>query len=115
MSAARSHLPAPSEADFQATVVQLAETCGWQVMHVRRSVVREGRWATSTSIPGWPDLTIVGHGRLIFAELKSETGRLTTEQRHVLGELRRAGQDARVWRPGDWLEIETTLTRGRTR
>jgi len=107
--------PSLSEAGFQALVVQLAETCGWRVMHVRRSRVRGGKVATSTSIDGWPDLTIFGHGRLIFAELKSERGQLAAEQRRVLDELRRAGQDVRVWRPGDWIEVEETLTRGRRR
>jgi hypothetical protein len=80
-------------------------------MHVRRSVVRAGRWATATSIPGWPDLTLLGHGQLIFAELKTDRGRLSGEQVGVIAALRAAGQDARVWRPDDWPEIERTLTR----
>lgn len=108
-------LPAPREHEFQAAVVQLAETCGWRTMHVRPSRVRGGRWATATSIPGWPDLTILGHGRVLFVELKADRGRLSADQRQVLDELRAAGQDARVWRPTDWREIEATLTGGRTR
>lgn len=115
MTRATLHRPAASEAEFQAAVVQLAETCGWTVMHVRRSVVRDGRWATATSIAGWPDLTILGHGQAIFAELKTDRGRLTADQRHVLDQLRAAGLDTRVWRPRDWASITDTLTRGRTR
>ncbi len=107
-------LPAPTEAEFQAAVIQLAETCGYQVMHVRRSVVRQGRWATATSISGWPDLTLLGHDRAIFAELKSERGRLTAEQKQVIALLRAAGLDARVWRPRDWKSIVETLTGGRS-
>ena len=102
-----------TEAEFQQAVVHLAETCGWRVMHVRPSTVRDGRWATATSIPGWPDLTLLGHGRAIFVELKSETGRVSPEQRRVIDELRAAGLDARVGRPRDWHSIEETLTGGR--
>lgn len=104
-----------SEAHFQQSVVQLAETCGWRVMHVRPSRVRGGRWATATSISGWVDLTLLGHDRAIFAELKSDRGRLTAEQKQVIALLRAAGLDARVWRPRDWKSIEATLTGGRTR
>lgn len=108
MTAARP-IPSPTEAEFQATVIELAETCGWRAMHVRPSRVRGDSWATSTSIPGWPDLTLLGHGRVIFVELKTTSGRLTSDQRQVLDELKRAGQDARVWRPSSWREIEATL------
>lgn len=108
-------LPAQREDEFQATVTQLAETCGFRVMHVRRARVRGDRWATATSIAGWPDLVILGHGRALFVELKSERGRVTDEQSALLAELRDAGLDARLWRPSDWPSIEATLTGGRTR
>jgi hypothetical protein len=60
---------------------------------------------------GWPDSTIIGTGKVIFRELKSEYGRLTPEQRLVGERLKSAGQDWRIWRPGDWLSgaIETEL------
>ena len=100
----------PTEADFQATVVELATFAGWRIMHVRRSTERGNRWVTSTSISGWPDLTIWKPGRLLFAELKTESGRLTKHQRDVLQSLAEAGADVRIWRPSDWPEIESTLT-----
>lgn len=108
-------VPGPTEAEFQDAVVELARICGWEAMHVRRSRVRGDRWATATSIAGWPDLVLLGHGRALFVECKSERGRLTLEQRRVIGLLRDAGLDVRVWRPSDWREIEATLSGGRRR
>jgi hypothetical protein len=100
---------AQSEADFQTAVVQLATTCGFMVNHTRRARVRGGRVATPTSVDGWPDLEILGHGRIIYVECKAERGTLSAAQRHVLDELERAGLDVRVWRPRDWPSIEATL------
>lgn len=104
-------LPRTTEAEFQNAVIHLALLAGWQVMHVRASISRGGRWATTTSIPGWPDLVILGHHQALFIELKSERGRLTNEQSQLLDQLRDAGLDARCWRPADWDEITATLTR----
>jgi len=109
-----------SESDFQQAVVELARLCGWRAMHVRRSVGRRrggAGWQTTTSVVGWPDLFLwhPRSGRVVVAELKSEKGRLTVEQRGVLDELEGCGLDTRVWRPADWPEIEKVLTEGRHR
>lgn len=46
---------------------------------------------------GVPDrIIITAKGRVIFVELKTETGRLTKIQRHVIGEMQKRGADARV-------------------
>jgi len=100
----------PSEAQFQESVVRLATLAGWRTMHVRRSVERGNQWRTTTSINGWPDLVLWRSGAILFVELKSETGRLSRQQRDVLESLAEAGQDVRIWRPSDWPEIEMTLT-----
>ena len=105
---------ATTEAELQQLGVDLAHTCNWKSMHVRPSRVAGDRWATATSIAGWPDLTLLGHGRALFVELKSEKGRLRPEQLEVIALLRAAGLDARIWRPSDWASIEATLTGGRT-
>lgn len=59
---------------------------------------------------GFPDLTIVGQ-RLIFAELKSEIGRLTTDQVTWKYALLSAGEKYYLWRPSDLNlgRIEKTL------
>ena len=46
---------------------------------------------------GVPDrIFITAKGRVIFVELKTETGRLTKIQRYVIGEMQKRGADARV-------------------
>lgn len=52
---------------------------------------------TSPGTPGVPDrLIITSTGRIIFAELKTETGRLAKIQRYVIGEMQKRGADVRV-------------------
>ena len=87
------------EADFQARVTSL---CDWLRL----------RWHHETdsrrSKAGFPDLVIVGN-RVIFAELKTETGRLRVEQAEWVNRLRLAGAEVHIWRPSDWPEIEQRL------
>jgi Holliday junction resolvase len=46
---------------------------------------------------GVPDrIIITAKGRVIFVELKTETGRPTKIQRYVIGEMQKRGADARV-------------------
>lgn len=46
---------------------------------------------------GVPDrIIITAKGRVIFVELKTETGRLTKIQKYVIGEMQKRGADARV-------------------
>jgi hypothetical protein len=52
---------------------------------------------TSPGMPGVPDRIIVtADGRVMFIELKTETGRLAGIQRWVIGELQKRGADVRV-------------------
>ena len=91
-----------SERQFMGKVEQLAEYCGWWVWHDNDS--RRNR-------AGWPDLVLLRPNRLIFAELKTETGRLTDEQRRILSMLKMAGQEVYVWRPMDFETIRGILKR----
>lgn len=51
----------------------------------------------SPGTPGVPDrLIITPTGRIIFAELKTETGRLAKIQRYTIGEMQKRGADVRV-------------------
>lgn len=101
------------EADLQRSVVELARIFGWETMHVRPTLGgRRHGWTTSTTLKGWPDLTLIRPPRLIFAELKSATGRLTPEQQSVMDLLSRCvGVETYVWRPGDLDGIAQILKR----
>lgn len=90
------------ERDWQTDVLKLAALYGWQAMHVRTTRGKGGRHTTSTSVVGWPDLTLWRDDRLIFAELKSDTGKTTPEQEAVLASLRLIPcAHVAVWRPAD--------------
>lgn len=71
-------------------VARLARHYGLQVL-----IIPDSRRA---QMRGWPDLTIKGK-RLLFRELKSQGGYLTTEQRELGALLTRAGGDWAVWQP----------------
>ena len=92
-----------SEKDFLAGVTELATLAGWLVYHTYDSRKNQA---------GFPDLVLVKNQRLIFAELKTKTGRIRSAQQDwltALGEISCA--DVYLWRPNDWGEIEEILTR----
>ena len=52
---------------------------------------------TSPGTPGVPDrLIITATGRIMFAELKTETGRLSKIQRYTVEQMQKRGADVRV-------------------
>lgn len=91
-----------SERQLQESVQTLAEYLGWWVWHDNDSRRNKA---------GWPDLVLIRPGRLIFAELKTETGRLTIEQRRILSMLYAAKQEVYIWRPNDMETIRGILKR----
>ena len=96
------------EATLQAQVEAMARMFGWMVYHTHDS---------RRSQAGFPDLTMVRAGQLIFAELKSQKGRETDWQRQWLDRLTDVSQEAEgtvgvfLWRPADMLSglIESIL------
>ncbi len=98
---------------FQRQVVDLARMLGWTVNHVRRSLGgRKQGWVTATTLKGWPDLTLLRPPRVIFAELKSDVGRVSPEQRELLALIEQCpGVEVRVWRPADLDTIAADLRR----
>ena len=81
-----------SERDLQATVTGLCDLLRLDHFHVLTSKGMR---------PGWPDLVIIGPRRVLYRELKSETGKLTPDQRRIGSKLINAGCDWAVWRPRD--------------
>lgn len=96
---------ATSERDFQAMVVEIAQLLGWTTYHT---------FDSRRSDAGFPDLVLVRGDRLVFAELKSATGRVSAAQAAWLDQLRVVpGVEVFLWRPADWPTIEATLSRTR--
>jgi hypothetical protein len=92
-----------SEDDLLRAVLDMAALLGLKAAHFRPALSQSGRWHTAVggAGKGYPDLTVVGPGGVLFRELKSEVGRLSTDQRYWLADLKAAGADAGVWRPQD--------------
>ena len=108
MSAGR--VPRERERDFQWAVIEPAQLCGWKVAHFRAARTKDG-WRTPVAAdgPGWPDRVLVRE-RIIFAECKSQKGRLRLDQKEWQTRLKTAGAEVYVWRPANWDTIESLLT-----
>lgn len=89
-----------TEKEFQVQVVEVARACGWHWYHSHDS---------RRSPAGFPDLVLVRGDRLIFAELKRESGRVTEAQRDWIDALSGGPWTACVWRPSDWETITAML------
>lgn len=95
-----------SEKGLLSRVADFARDHGWRGYHT---------WKSANSAPGFPDLCLCrvggdGVARLVFAELKLESGRVTPDQRRWLDDLSQVpGVEVYLWRPADWDEIERIL------
>jgi hypothetical protein len=104
-----------TEAEFQAQIIDAAHLMGYRVAHFRPAQNSRGQWRTPVAADGkgFPDLVLVrpdwnNRGRpprMVFAELKSSTGRLSTDQAAWIDDLISAGVEAYIWRPKDWDDI----------
>jgi hypothetical protein len=93
--------PDATEKQLQAAVMRLAEAHGWLAYHTHNS---------RHSAKGFPDIVAVRGPQLLFAELKTQTGKFSTEQTEWLTALERVpGILVRRWRPSDWDEIVSTF------
>jgi hypothetical protein len=91
-----------TEDDLLGAVLDMARLLGHHVAHFRPARTDRGwRTAVQADGKGYPDLTIVGHGGVMFRELKSATGRSGSEQQVWAAKLEYAGADFAVWRPCD--------------
>jgi len=102
-----------TENDLLLQIIELAHLYNWTVAHFRAGMNRRGEWATAVQGDGagWPDLVLVKGSRLIFAELKGETGDLSPEQYFWLTDLMSTGAEVYLWTPDMWTEIQGVLTR----
>lgn len=104
-------LPKITEREFSRQVEQLARLCGWNFYHSFLSV---------RSPAGFPDLVLVRRemegrapgrkrGRVVFVELKSDSGKVTVAQQRWLELLEQAGAEVYLFRPSDWKRMEEVL------
>ncbi|MGW0731888.1 VRR-NUC domain-containing protein [Streptomyces sp. NPDC002851] len=92
-----------TEEEFRRHVRKLAALRGWALAYHTHNSQR--------SDAGWPD-EVYGHPkarRTIFAEFKSNTGRLRAAQRDWLKHLAACGFETALWRPKDLDHIVAVL------
>jgi len=103
-----------TEEDFLAQVLDLAKLYKWRRAHFRPARTQAG-WRTPVQGDGigFPDLVLVKPPRLIIAELKSDTGKVSPDQELWLKAFAALPYvETWVWRPRDWDDIVDTLGRG---
>ena len=93
-----------TEKEFQDTVRKIARHEGWLEYAIRDS---------RGSPRGYPDLTLVRSGEVIWAELKKQKGIVSPEQANWLRELDKVPcTRAFVWRPSDMDRLKIILHKG---
>lgn len=102
---------AMTEAQLQGLVMDLARLRGWKVFHVNDSRRQlGGHLVGDIDAKGFPDLLMLRGERIVVAELKSTTGRLTPEQEDWLGRFSLTAAETYVWSPAtEWERIEGAL------
>jgi hypothetical protein len=96
-----------NEAQWQGRITDLCDLLGLKWHHETDS---------RRSKSGFPDLVICGCYGVIFAELKTEKGRVSQEQQDWLDALYFGETDyttvwSYIWRPSDWPEVYAELYR----
>jgi len=99
-----------AEEVFVAHVVQLAQSNSWLVAHFRPARTAQGWRTAMTGDKGFPDIVAARNGVHVFAELKTDKGRVSPEQKSWLAALAfvgnaRAANHVYLWRPKDWDQI----------
>ena len=98
------------ESEWQKTVERIARFNGWLVFHAPDNKPDfHGKVQNITA--GFPDLVLIKNGVLIFAELKSETGKTSVDQDKWLEAISACKVLAFVWRPSNIDEVRSFLER----
>lgn len=94
---------------FQDMVATVASQNGWQVAHFMTAKLGDRHMTpTKYDAAGFPDLVLCRE-RIIYAELKTETGELTPEEEQWRTKLQAANQEWYLWRPRYWQQIKEIL------
>ena len=99
------------EENFLSQIQYLAHMFGWRVAHFRPARTKYGwRTAIAGDGAGFPDICMVKGKRIIFAELKSETGKVHPNQQQWLDALSTTGKvEVYLWRPSQFDDIVEVL------
>src|SRR5438132_4550516 len=90
-----------SEKDWQRRVLDCARLFNWRFAHFRPARTTKG-WRTALEGDrGFPDCVFVKPPRIIFAELKSDSGKATVDQVLWLEDLKSSGVESYCLRPTD--------------
>ena len=89
-----------TEKQFQAKVIDMAKIFKWTYYHT---------YSSKRSPAGFPDLVLV-RDRVLFRELKTDTGKLSPHQKLWGEKLTEGGADFAVWRPSMMTDIYKELT-----
>ena len=100
------HSPVPTRDEPESVllrkVIWMANVWGWISYHTHDS---------RHSAAGFPDLVLVKPPRVLFVELKSESGRVSADQMLWLAALAKCpGVETMVWRPSDFDDIGLVLS-----
>ena len=104
-----------TEAQFQASVIRLAQLLGWRVWHDRATNARRtcpdcgARTRVPRNDAGLPDLLLIRRPRLVVIECKSERGKPTRQQLEWLAALQDCGIESYVLKPSMWKRLEEIL------
>lgn len=84
---------AMTERELRQSLVHAAREFGWRVYF---------SWTSIHSPAGFPDLCMIRGTRLVFAELKTDKGKVSEDQEYWLNALRALHDvEVYVWRPAD--------------
>lgn len=91
----------------------LAPMYGWKSFHARPAQAKSGNWITPVQGDGkgFFDLVLV-RDRILFVELKSQKGKLSTEQamwQYAVASAMCNRVEVLVWRPSDLPQIQEIL------
>ena len=95
-----------TEDEWTRWVLDYARWHGWRAAHFRPARTAQG-WRTPVQgDTGSPDLLLARDGRVVLAELKTDTGRVRPEQQAWLEHL---GGHGFLWRPAGRDFVEAVL------
>lgn len=119
-----------AERKFGNELIEAAGLFGWQVVHFRPAKTRKGYRTAYQGDGGFPDLVLARNACVIFAELKTDAGRVRADQwdwlaafagctveemktdvrrSRIGGVMINATNLVVVWRPRHWPKIRKVL------